>query len=122
MERVFIWTEPFVDRLFKEFSKKEAELIEGKIEKDLCEDPEAGELIEGTHGIRKLRVSYGNRGKSAGIRVFYLDIKQKEQIYLLVFILKNEKDNLTKSERNVIGKVALKIKKEVENEKTRKKK
>lgn len=81
-----------------------------------------GELIEGTHGLRKLRVSYGSKGKSGGIRVLYLDIKLKERIYAIAFFLKNEKENLTKSEKNSIGEVVLKIKKEAENENTKKKK
>ncbi len=122
MERVFVWTEPFVNKLFKEFSKKEAELIEGKIEKELCEDPEAGDLIEGTHGLRKLRVSYGSRGKSGGIRVLYLDIKLKEIIYIIAFFPKNVKENLSKSEKNIFADVVLNIKKEYENEKPKKKK
>ncbi|WP_338635801.1 hypothetical protein [Spirobacillus cienkowskii] len=72
--------------------------------------------------MRKLRVSYGSKGKSGGIRVLYLDIKLKERIYAIAFFLKNEKENLTKSERNLIGEVVLKIKKEAENENTKKKK
>jgi mRNA-degrading endonuclease RelE of RelBE toxin-antitoxin system len=34
-------------------------------------DPLAGDLIEGTGGLRKIRFGKGNRGKSGGVRVIY---------------------------------------------------
>lgn len=37
----------------------------------LSEHPKSGDLIEGTGGIRKLRWSRGNKGKSGGVRVIY---------------------------------------------------
>ena len=69
----------------KQFSKLKVQEIEGRIEKELREDPESGDLIEGTHGLRKLRVSDGNKGKSGSLRVLYLDIKSKERIYIIAF-------------------------------------
>ncbi len=122
MERVFVWSITFIDKLNKHFSKNQAQLIEGKIEKELRDDPEAGDLIEGTHGLRKLRVSDGSKGKSGGLRVLYLDIKLIERIYIIAFFPKNVKENLTKSERNFLAQVVLNIKSEAENEKTKKKK
>lgn len=35
----------------------------------LSEHPKAGDIMEGTGGIRKLRWSRGNKGKSGGVRV-----------------------------------------------------
>ena len=37
----------------------------------LAERPKAGDLMEGTGGVRKLRWGRGGQGKSSGIRVIY---------------------------------------------------
>ena len=34
-------------------------------------NPKAGDLIQGTGGVRKLRWARGGRGKSGGVRVIY---------------------------------------------------
>lgn len=42
-----------------------------KLQRVLIEDPEAGELIPGSGGVRKLRWGGAGRGKRGGIRVIY---------------------------------------------------
>lgn len=37
----------------------------------LAEHPKAGDVMEGTRSIRKLRWGRGDRGKSGGVRVIY---------------------------------------------------
>ncbi len=37
----------------------------------LAEHPKAGDLMEGTGGVRKLRWRRGGQGKSGGVRVIY---------------------------------------------------
>mgnify|MGYP003316150211 FL=1 len=55
-----------------------------QLEKVLLENPKAGDVIEGTGGARKLRITLNdNRGKSGGGRVIYVDIFEKSKIYLL---------------------------------------
>ena len=44
----------------------------------LLKDPESGPVMEGTGGIRKVRFSLENRGKSGGIRVCYTDFAEYE--------------------------------------------
>ncbi len=122
MERIFVWSNTFSDKLNKQFSKLKVQEIEGRIEKELREDPESGDLIEGTHGLRKLRVSDGNKGKSGSLRVLYLDIKSKERIYIIAFFPKSVKDNLSNSEKKILADVVLNIKSEAENDKKTKKK
>lgn len=50
------------------------------------------------------------RGKSGGARIVYLDIVFAEHIYLLTAFPKNEKANLSKSERNQIKSIVTAIK------------
>lgn len=67
--------------------------------------PKAGDLIEGTGGIRKLRWAYGGRGKSAGVRVVYYFHSNAMPLYLITLFAKNERANLTKAERNELAKL-----------------
>lgn len=68
--------------------------------------PECGELIQGTGGFRKIRVSRGDMGKRGGARVIYILRNEKFPIFLIAAYPKNEKDNLTKAERNQLAKRA----------------
>lgn len=58
--------------------------------------------MQGTGGLRKLRFAFENRGKSGSARVCYVDFAIYEKIYLITVYSKNEKDNLSKEERNSI--------------------
>lgn len=55
----------------------------------LCESPEAGDLVRGSGGVRKLRWSLPGRGKSGGVRVCYYARTQAGQILLLTIYAKN---------------------------------
>jgi hypothetical protein len=66
----------------------------------LAAHPKSGALIQGTGGIRKLRWATGNKGKSGGIRVIYYYHNETIPLFLLTAFGKNEKDNLSKAERN----------------------
>ncbi|WP_372716725.1 type II toxin-antitoxin system RelE/ParE family toxin [Immundisolibacter sp.] len=69
----------------------------------LAAHPKAGDLLEGTGGIRKLRWSRGGRGKSGGVRVIYYFHSETMPLYLLTLFAKNERTSLSKSERNVLA-------------------
>lgn len=71
----------------------------------LSEHPKAGTLMEGTGGIRKLRWSKGNKGKSGGVRVIYYYHDERIPLYLLTMFGKNEQANLTKADRNSLSKL-----------------
>ncbi len=66
-------------------------------------DPACGVIMEGTEGIRKMRVSAKGRGKSGGARVIYIYHNAGMPIFLLAAFAKNEKANLTKAERNALA-------------------
>ena len=69
----------------------------------LAEHPKAGDLMEGTGGVRKLRWSRGSQGKSGGVRVIYYFHSESIPLYLLTLFAKNERANLTKTERNELA-------------------
>ena len=70
------------------------------IENALLSEPSAGDMMQGTGGMRKFRFPLPNRGKSGGARVIYIDFARHEKIYLITTYAKSETDNLTKAERN----------------------
>ena len=74
------------------------------LEEFLCQRPQAGPVVTGTGGLRKLRWALPNRGKRGSIRVVYVDFLIYEKLYLISAYPKNEKDNLTQEERNSIRK------------------
>ena len=72
----------------------------------LIENPEAGDLIVGTGGCRKVRWSRQGTGKSSGVRAIYyfynpslLSIRLS-CLYMLIIYPKSEKDSLTAAEKN----------------------
>jgi len=65
-------------------------------------DPESGEIIPGTGGVRKLRWAVGGRGKSGGARGIYYFYNESIPVLLLSIYTKNEKVNLTQAERNTL--------------------
>jgi len=81
-----------------------------QLQETLLENPEAGDLIRGTKGLRKIRIAFEGQGKRGSGRVAYIDFAFYEQIYLITAYPKNEKDNLSKAERNEIAKMIARLK------------
>jgi len=69
----------------------------------LAAHPKAGDLIQGTGGVRKLRWGRDGRGKSGGVRVIYYVHSPDMPLYLLSIFAKNERANLTQGERNELA-------------------
>jgi hypothetical protein len=84
------------------FSETERERIVDMV----AADPECGELIQGTGGFRKVRVGRGGMGKRGGARVVYILRSESFPVFLVTAYAKNEKENLTKRERNDLAKRA----------------
>lgn len=73
-----------------------------RLEQELLTNPSGYPVIVGTGGLRKARFAFSGRGKRGSVRVCYVDFVMFETIYLITAYSKNEKDNLTMSERNAI--------------------
>ena len=72
----------------------------------LAQRQKAGVLIAGAGGIRKLRRAKPGRGKLGGVRVVYYFHSDEMPLYLLALFAKNERANLSPSERNDLAKLA----------------
>ena len=75
-----------------------------ELQKVLLKNPKKGDVIQGTGGLRKIRIPMENnkKGKRSGARVLYVDIELKECIYFINVYSKDEKDDLTEEEKKAI--------------------
>ena len=68
----------------------------------LLKNPEAGDIMQGTGGLRKVRFASEGQGKSGSVSVCYVDFEKFTVIYLITVNAKKEKDNLTDKEKAVL--------------------
>lgn len=99
MTREFIMLPEF-DKQWKAIGFDDNDLK--SLQEELTINPEKGEMMRGTGGLRKIRVAFEGRGKSGSARACYVDFAVYEKIYMISAYTKNDKDNLTKEERNEI--------------------
>ncbi len=64
----------------------------------LAERPDAGSLIPGSGGLRKIRWRSGGRGKSGGVRFIYYWLGHAAQIRMLYVCSKGKQVELSRSE------------------------
>ena len=65
-------------------------------------NPEAGDLLQGTGGVRKARLAGKGKGKSGGYRIVWYYGGGDIPVFLLTVFGKGEKANLTQGERNAL--------------------
>ena len=92
---IFIETSVFTRRV-KELIDEDAYMA---LQNVLVVNPSAGDVIEGTGGVRKIRVAAKGHGKRGGARVIYYHFVSASQIVLLMIYPKNEQQVLTADER-----------------------
>ena len=99
MTRTFVELPIFRTR-WKEMGLNDDDLR--RLQEELLSDPNIGAVMRGTGGVRKMRFAFQKRGKSGSVRVIYVDFEVYEKIFLITAYTKNEKDNLTDSERKEV--------------------
>ena len=77
-----------------------------EIVRTIAANPEAGDLMAGTGGYRKLRFARSGTGKRGGTRVVYLYGGEDLPTFLITVYAKSEKGNLSKAEQNALAKMA----------------
>ena len=89
-----LWSEPEL-----------AELID-----HVAHNPETGDVIPGTGGVRKLRWSRSGSGKRGGARVVYFYYRPDRPLYLLLAYAKAQATDLTPDEKKAVAAFAATIK------------
>jgi mRNA-degrading endonuclease RelE of RelBE toxin-antitoxin system len=91
------------------FTKQITELLPDEeykaLQQDLVFNPAAGDLIQKTGGLRKIRWRTQTKGKRGGIRVIYYWYLSEDQIYMLLAYGKNEKEDLTEKQKQILRKI-----------------
>ena len=74
------------------------------LQNEMLKDPEAGDVITGTGGLRKLRYGDATRGKGkrGGLRVIYYWWDPKKQFWLFTIYDKDELSDLSPKEKAVL--------------------
>ena len=71
----------------------------------LAAQPDAGAVIKGAGGLRKVRWSVGARGKRGGVRVIYYWAKPLDRILMLLVYSKAERADLTRDQIAILRKI-----------------
>lgn len=86
-----IETPVFTKRVGEILDDEQYRLLQGL----LVETPEAGKVIAGSGGLRKLRWAGSGRGKRGGIRLIYHWFPKQDKLLMLFLFAKNERADLT---------------------------
>lgn len=66
----------------------------GELQQYLMLQPEAGELVRGSGGVRKLRWFRPGMGKRGGLRVIYYVQFEPDEFWMLTLYSKSKKENV----------------------------
>ena len=69
----------------------------------LAANPDAGDIMAGTGGARKLRFAGRGKGKSGGYRTIHYYGGDDVPLFLLALVDKGERANLSKAQRNALA-------------------
>jgi hypothetical protein len=75
-----------------------------RLQQVLVDDPEAGDVIKGTGGLRKVRFAPPGSGKSGGARVCYAHFPDYGLILLVMAYGKSRTADLTPAQKKAIAK------------------
>ncbi len=95
---IFIET-PVFTRLITELVDDESY---SELQRRLADDPEAGDLIQGSGGLRKIRMAAKGHGKRCGARVIYYYFISRSHIAMLLAYPKNAKNDLTAAQKKAL--------------------
>ncbi len=70
----------------------------------LMQNPEAGDVIQGTGGLRKIRWKGSGRGKRGGTRIIYYWWRPERMLMLYAY-LKKERADLTRDQLKLLAEV-----------------
>ena len=100
---VFIETTTFTKLVYEYLSEEEF----AGLQNYLLNRPNAGDVIPGSGGVRKLRWGIERKGKRGGIRVIYYRRVSEGEIWLITLYAKNEISTISPQ---ILKKIAEEIK------------
>ncbi len=94
MNLTFIETKTFTRKLFKDWNEN----LYFELQNALLDNPDLGNVITHSEGLRKVRWKAEGRGKRGGIRIIYFWAIRRDIILMLDIFPKNEKADLSDKE------------------------
>jgi mRNA-degrading endonuclease RelE of RelBE toxin-antitoxin system len=79
-----------------------------ELQQFIAEDPGAGSIIPGSHGLRKLRWTMSGRGKRGGTRIIYYWLRPRDTILMLFVFRKNEQSDLSGDQLKILKAIVAK--------------
>lgn len=89
-----------------------------RLQNDLAANPEAGDVIPGMGGLRKIRMPIPGRGKRGGARVLHLVFLRASRIYMVQAYTKGDMADLPPDVKKQVKRLVEQIKSEFEDEKS----
>lgn len=103
---VFVELTPFIAFRTEHWSDDDLR----KLQNFLLVTPDAGDVMPGSFGLRKLRWAAKGRGKRGGTRVIYYRYVPEDRMYLIYAYLKTKQDDLTREQLKVLTQLMKEIK------------
>lgn len=97
----FVETPVFTRRIVQLLSDEEYR----QLQLYLAERPDAGKVIPGSGGLRKLRWGIGQTGKRGGLRLIYYWVVHRDMILFLFAFRKNERSDLTPEQLHILRRI-----------------
>ena len=98
---VILETHAFTTAILELLSDEEYRLLQ----QALVARPDAGRLMRGSGGLRKIRWAAKGRGKRGGVRVIYYWHVPGDRLLMLLAYAKSERDDLTPRQRVMLRKI-----------------
>ncbi len=96
------------------FARRAEKLLSAEERHDLitflAKNPDAGDEIPGTGGVRKVRFAAKGKGKSGGVRAIYYFFDHENPLYALLVYGKGEQSDLTPDQIKAVAELAAQIK------------
>jgi len=99
---IFIETSVFTRQISELIAESSYRLLQQR----LIGSPDAGDLIRGGGGCRKIRWNSIRSGKRGGIRVIYYWISREDRILMLLAYSKSRRGDLTPEQVRTLGALA----------------
>ena len=112
-----VWFEFVESKVFsKQIGALSAEVLIN-IQSELVQNPQRGDIVKGTHGVRKARAADpgSSRGKSGSYRYLYLYLEHAGRIHLLYLFSKGDQADLSPDQTRIIGALSQQIRRESES-------
>ena len=110
MKAVFVESTEFTEWVTTHLADEEYSALQ----QELMDQPNKGDVMPGCGGLRKIRTPDPKRGKGkrGGARVIYLYVPEAKRFFMLDVYGKDEKDDLSASEKRILSDLTTELKRQ----------